>query len=46
MVEVVVYLTDDYSINESIFVLEGLSKSDITKEVNRNFDRWFYYDIL
>jgi len=31
MVEVVVYLTEDYSKNESIWVSNGLSKEDITK---------------
>jgi hypothetical protein len=46
MIEVVVYLTEDYSINESIWVDNGLSKEDITKLVNTNFKTWYYYDIL
>jgi hypothetical protein len=46
MVEVVVYLTEDYSKNESIWVSNKLSKEDITKIVNDNFDKWYYYDIL
>jgi hypothetical protein len=46
MIEVVVYLTEDYSKNESIWVSNGLSKVDITKIVNDKFDEWYYYDIL
>jgi hypothetical protein len=46
MFEVVVYLTEDYSKNESIWVSNELSKEDITKIVNDNFDEWYYYDIL
>lgn len=46
MVEVVVYLTEDYSKNESIWVGNELSKEEITKVVNNKFDIWYYYDIL
>ena len=46
MNEVVVYLTEDYSKNESIFVDESLSKEEITKIVNGKFDLWYFYDIL
>lgn len=46
MIEVVVYLTYDYSINESIWVDKNLSKKEITKLVNEKFTTWFYYDIL
>lgn len=44
--EVVVYLTQDYSINESIWVSGDLTKEEITEKVNENFPIWFYYDIL
>jgi len=46
MVEVVVYLTEDYSKNESIWVNKELTKDEITKKVNERFDKWYYYDIL
>lgn len=46
MVEVVVYLTEDYSKNESIWVNNELTKDEITKIVNEKFDKWYYYDIL
>jgi len=46
MVEVVVYLTEDYSKNESIWVSNEHSKEDITNIVNNKFDMWYYYDIL
>jgi len=43
---IVVYLKQDYSVNESIWVSEDLSKKQITEEVNRKFKEWYYYDIL
>lgn len=46
MVEVVVYLTKDYSKNESIWVGRELAKDEITKIVNDKFKVWYYYDIL
>jgi len=46
MQEIVVYLTEDYSKNKSIFVSNELSRDEITKEVNKEFDVWFYYDII
>jgi hypothetical protein len=46
MVEVVVYLTENYSKNESIWVSRELTKEEITKIVNEKFKVWYYYDIL
>lgn len=46
MVEVVVYLTEDYSKSESIWVSKELMKEEITKKVNEKFEIWCYYDIL
>jgi hypothetical protein len=46
MKEVVVYLKQDYSKNESIWVSGDLTKAQITKEVNDKFKEWYYYDIL
>lgn len=46
MVEIVVYLTDDYTKNESIFVNDNLSKDEITDIINERFDYWFSYDIM
>lgn len=45
MIEVVVYLKEDYSINQSIWVSNLLSKEEITKIVNSKFKKWYYYDI-
>ena len=45
MIEVVVYLTEDYSINESIWVSKELTKEEITKKINERFEIWYYYDI-
>ena len=46
MKQVVVYLKEDYSINESIWVSEDLNKEQITNEVNKKFKQWYSYDIL
>ena len=46
MTEVVVYLNEDYSQNESIWVDSSLTKEEITQIVNQNFETWFSYDIL
>lgn len=46
MVEVVVYLKSDYSINESIWVDKGLTKSEIRKIVDGKYASWYSYDIL
>jgi len=46
MLEVVVYLTEDYSKNQSIWVDKKLSKEEITKIINDNFPKWYYYDLL
>jgi len=46
MEEVVVYTKADYSVNESIWVIKGLTPEGITKEVNKKFKVWYYYDIL
>lgn len=46
MKQVVVYLKEDYSINESIWVSEDLTKEQITNEVNKNFKEWYSYDII
>jgi len=43
--EVVVYIKQDYSMNESIWVGDDLTKEEITKEVNKEFKEWYYYDI-
>jgi hypothetical protein len=46
MKEIVVYLKEDYSENESIFVQEELSDEQIIKKVDETFVEWYYYDIL
>ena len=46
IVEVVVYLTEDYSENESIWVSGDLTKEEIKSVVNEKFEKWFYFDIL
>ena len=46
MNQIVVYLKDDYSKNESIWVSGDLNKNEITKVVDNQFKEWYYYDIL
>lgn len=46
MKEVVVYLTEDYSKNETIWVNGDLTKEQITEVVNEQFAEWYYYDIV
>ena len=45
MLEIIVYLKEDYSINESIFVSENLTGEEITELVNQKFETWCYFDI-
>ena len=45
-IQVVIYLKQDYSENESIWIDKNLSKKEITKIINKKFDVWYYYDIL
>lgn len=45
-VEVVVFLTEDYSINKSVYVPSDLTKDKITDKVNEEFgNEWYFYDI-
>ena len=44
--EIVVYLTPDYSQNESIWVEDSLTKEQITEKVNEVFGEWYFYDII
>jgi len=46
MDRVIVYLSEDYKQSESFYISGGLSKDEITKEVNERFTEWFYYDIV
>jgi hypothetical protein len=43
--EIIVYLTEDYSVNESIWVDADLSRLEITSIINEKFSVWYYYDI-
>lgn len=43
---VIVYTKEDYSDFDSIWVSEDLSKEEITEKVNKQFEVWFYYDII
>ena len=45
-VKVVVYLDSEYEVAEAIYVNEGTSKEDITKEVNEKFKDWFSWDLI
>ncbi len=45
-VRVVVYLDSSYEVAEAIYVDEGTSKEDITKEVNEKFKDWFSWDLI
>jgi len=44
--EVVVYLTEDYSENQTIYVHRDLTKEQITEVVNKQFAEWYFYDIV
>jgi len=46
LIEVVVYLDENLTRNESIWVRPHLTKEEITNEVNNRFSWWFSYDIL
>ena len=41
MIEVVVYLSEDYSKNESIWVDDGLTKDQITEIIDEKFKEWY-----
>lgn len=45
MKEITVYLTQDYSVNETIYVDELLDREEITQQVNTSFADWWSYDI-
>ena len=44
--EIVVYLEEDYSKFEVIYLHEDLSPEEITEKINEKFDIWYYYDIF
>lgn len=46
MLEIVVYLKEDYSKSQRIWVSGNLDKDAITKIVDSKFDEWFFYDII
>ncbi len=46
MKEIVVYITADYSANESIYVNDDLSRDEIIEIVNDNFETWYSFDII
>lgn len=46
--KVVVWLELDYSKSDEFYITDTggfLTKNDITDEVNRRYDIWYYYDI-
>lgn len=45
MHKIIVYLSEDYKKNDSFYISGGLTKEEITKEVNKRFTKWYYYDI-
>ena len=46
MIEIVVFLNQDYSKSKSIWVNSESSKDEITQIVDNTFDTWWYYDII
>lgn len=46
MIEVVVYIKKDYSVNKSIFLPSNSTKEDIKIKVNSKFAEWYFYDII
>ena len=45
MIEVVVWLKEDYSESDNFYCSNTLSKEEITTEVNKRYKVWYYYDI-
>lgn len=45
MIEIVVWLNNQYTKHESIWVPEDFTREEITAEVNTKFDYWYSYDI-
>ena len=47
MKEVVVYFSNDYKTNESIWISGDLTKEEITVKINEEFgeDGWYSYDV-
>lgn len=46
MMEIVVYLTDDYSQNEIIWVSHGTTRDEIIKIINSQLKEWYSFDII
>lgn len=47
MIEIVVYLDNEYKVNKSIYVTFDLSKEEITNKIVENFGNdWYSYDII
>jgi len=46
MYKIIVYLKEDYSLNETLYLSGDLTKDEITKEVNQKYKEWYYYDII
>lgn len=46
VLEIVVYLDSEYKNNRTIHILFDPFKTNITKEVDKQFDYWFSYDIV
>ena len=45
MDKIVVFLRKDYSLCDYFYVQTGLTKEQITEEVNKRYPIWYYYDI-
>ena len=48
LIQVVVYTQANYTESSSIYISEDMinDKRYVTSQVNKQFSKWFYYDII
>ena len=46
MKKVIVYLNDDFTHTDVMFVDELITKDDLIKQLDNEYEVWFTYDIL
>lgn len=46
MKKVIVYINDDFTQTDVMFVDEMITKEELIKKLDKNYKHWFTYDIL
>jgi hypothetical protein len=46
MRKVIVYLNDDFTQTDIMFVDEMISKEELILKLDKNYKKWFTYDII